>query len=344
MKKLVVAWFIFLFLSFPASVFGEITLKLAHLNPQAPYEVVSASMAAVFKSEVESRSNGQVKVEIYPDGEVGKEVETLIQVKSGKVQSFISTSGAIAQFYPLIDITNIPFSISSYNVAYNVYDGQFGKELAADIEEKAGFHVLGFGESGGFFAITNSKRPIRSPGDLKGLKLRTMPIPLHQEIVRALGATPISIAWSELYTSLLAGVVDGQMNPVSIIVMDRLYEVQRYLTLIDFIYSPYVWVINQEFYNSLSKELKIIVDDAAKIAILAGRGLSRIIDSTERGLPMVSMKMQVYVPSKTAIKQFQDITVPAAKNFLLTQYKEEGRIWMDKFFAAIDKAEKELGY
>jgi len=86
------------------------------------------------------------------------------------------------------------------------------------------------------------------------------------------------------------------------------------------------------------------VDDAAKIAILAGRGLSRIIDSTERGLPMVSMKMQVYVPSKTAIKQFQDITVPAAKKFLLTQYKEEGRIWMDKFFAAIDKAEKELGY
>ena len=134
------------------------------------------------------------------------------------------------------------------------------------------------------------------------------------------------------------------MNPVSIIVMDRLYEVQRYLTLIDFIYSPYVWVINQKFYNSLSKELKIVVDDAAKIAILAGRGLSRIIDSTERGLPMVSMKMQVYVPSKAVMKQFQDITVPAAKKFLLTQYKEEGRIWMDKFFAAIDKAEKELGY
>jgi tripartite ATP-independent transporter DctP family solute receptor len=301
-------------------------------------------MSAVFKSEVESKSDGQIKVEIYPDGEIGKEVETLIQVKSGKVQSFISTSGAIAQFYPLIDVTNIPFAFSSYNVAYNVYDGQFGKELAADIEEKAGFHVLGFGESGGFFAITNSKRPIRSPGDLKGLRLRTMPIPLHQEIVRALGATPISIAWSELYKSLLAGVVDGQMNPVSIIVMDRLYEVQRYVTLLDLIYSPYVWVINLEFYNSLSKELRIIVDDAAKTAILAGRGLSRIIDSTERGLPTLSKKMQVYVPSRAVIKQFQDIMVPAAQKFLLTQYKEEGRIWMDKFFAAIDKAEKELEY
>ena len=344
MKNVVAALFIISILSFPFSAFGEITLKLAHLNTQAPFEVVSAAMSAVFKSEVESKSDGQIKVDIYPDGVTGKEIETLIQVKSGQVQSSISTSGAIAQFYPLIDVTNIPFAFSSYNVAYHVYDGQFGKELAADIEEKAGFHVLGFAESGGFFAITNSKRPIRSPGDLKGLKLRTMPIPLHQEIVRALGATPISIAWSELYTSLLAGVVDGQMNPVSIIVMDRLYEVQRYLTLIDFIYSPYVWVINQEFYNSLSKELKIVVDDAAKIAILAGRGLSRIIDSTERGLPMVSMKMQVYVPSKAVMKQFQDITVPAAKKFLLTQYKEEGRIWMDKFFAAIDKAEKELGY
>ncbi|MDQ7797284.1 MAG: DctP family TRAP transporter solute-binding subunit, partial [Spirochaetia bacterium] len=328
----------------PGAVFGQITLKLAHLNPQQPYDVASAAMAAVFKSEVESKSNGQIKVELYPNGVLGKEAETLVQVKSGVVQSFISSSGGMAQFYPLIDVTNMPFAFSSYNVGYKVYDGDFGKELAADIEKKAGFHVLGFGESGGFFAITNSKKPIKSPADMKGIKLRTMALPLHQAIVKALGASPTTIAWAEVYTSLQTGVVDGQMNPISIIAMAKLQEVQKYITLTNHLYAPYVWVINPKFYNSLSDELKNVVDDAARTAIVAGRGLSRIIDSTEKGLPTLAEKLQVYVPTKAEMKLFRDAAVPAAREFMLSQYKDEGKIWVDKFFDAIDKAEKELGY
>jgi len=344
MKRTVYAVLALMLLLVPGAVFGQITLKLAHLNPQQPYDVASAAMAAVFKSEVESKSNGQIKVEIYPNGVLGKEAETLVQVKSGVVQSFISSSGGMAQFYPLIDVTNMPFAFSSYNVGYKVYDGDFGKELAADIEKKAGFHVLGFGESGGFFAITNSKRPIKSPADMKGIKLRTMALPLHQAIVKALGASPTTIAWAEVYTSLQTGVVDGQMNPISIIAMAKLQEVQKYITLTNHLYAPYVWVINPKFYNSLSDELKNVVDDAARTAIVAGRGLSRIIDSTEKGLPALAEKMQVYVPTKAELKLFRDATVPAAREFMLSQYKDEGKIWVDKFFDAIDKAEKELGY
>ncbi len=344
MRRSMEAVFALILLLIPSSVFGQITLKLAHLNPQQPYDVASAAMAAVFKSEVESKSNGQIKVEIYPDGVLGKEAETLIQVRSGVVQSFISSSGGMAQFYPLIDVTNMPFAFSSYNVGYKVYDGEFGKELAADIEKKAGFHVLGFGESGGFFAITNSKRPIKSPSDMKGIKLRTMALPLHQAIVKALGASPTTVAWAEVYTSLQSGVVDGQMNPVSIIAMAKLQEVQKYITLTNHLYAPYVWVVNPKFYNGLSGELKSVVDDAARTAIIAGRGLSRIIDSTDKGLPALAEKMQVYVPTKAEMKQFRDATVPAARDFMLAQYKEEGRVWVDKFFDAIDAAEKELGY
>jgi len=328
----------------PSVAFGQITLKLAHLNPQQPYDVASAAMAAVFKSEVESKSNGQIKVEIYPDGVLGKEAETLIQVKSGVVQSFISSSGGLAQFYPLIDVTNMPFAFSSYNVGYKVYDGEFGRELAADIEKRAGFHVLGFGESGGFFAITNSKRPIKSPSDMKGLRLRTMALPLHQAIVKALGAIPTTIAWAEVYTGLQKGIVDGQMNPVSIIAMAKLQEVQKYLTLTYHLYAPYVWVINPKFYSGLSIELRAVVDDAARTAITAGRGLSRIIDATDKGLSALAEKMQVYVPTKAEMKQFRDAMVPAARNFMLSEYKEEGGAWVDKFFYAIDRAEKESGY
>lgn len=319
-----------------------VTLKLAHLNPQQPFEVASAAMAEVFKSEVESNSNGRIKVEIYPNGVLGKEPETMVQVKAGVVQSYISSSGGMAQFYPLIDVTNMPFAFSSYNVGYKVYDGEFGKALAKDIEAKAGFKVLGFGESGGFFAITNSKKAIKSPADMRGIKLRTMALPLHQEIVKALGAAPTTVAWAEVYTSLQTGVVDGQMNPISIIAMAKFQEVQKHITLTNHLYAPYVWVINPRFYSGLSAELQSVVSDAARTAILAGRGLSRIIDASDKGLPTLATKMEVYVPSAAEMKQFRDATMPAAKRFMGDKYKKEGETWVDAFYSAIDQAEKEL--
>ena len=328
----------------PGAVFGQTVLKLAHLNPQQPFDVASAAMAAVFKSEVEANSNGQIKVDIFPNGVLGKEAETMVQVKAGVVQSFISSSGGMAQFYPLIDVTNMPFAFSSYNVGYKVYDGEFGKELAADIEKKAGFRVLGFGESGGFFAITNAKKPIKSPADMKGIKLRTMALPLHQAIVKALGASPTTVAWAEVYTSLQTGVVDGQMNPISIIAMAKFQEVQKYITLTKHLYAPYVWVINPKFYSGLSAELQNVIDDASRTALLAGRGLSRIIDGSDKGLPTLAEKMQVYVPTKAEMKQFREVAIPAAREFMSAQYKKEGEVLVDKFFAAIEKAEKELGY
>ncbi len=321
----------------------EITIKLAHLNAQKPFDIPSAAMAAAFKSAVEANSNGKIKVKLFPSGVLGKERETMVQVKSGVVQSYISSTGGMSTFYPMIDVTNMPFAFSSYNVCYKVYDGDFGKALAKDIEKKSGFHVLGFGESGGFFIITNSKREIRSPKDMKGLKIRTMTVPLHMEIIKSLGAAPTPIAWSEVYTSLQTGVVDGQMNPISIINMAKFYEVQKYATLTNHIYAPYIWVMNAKFYNSLSPNNKRIIDDAARIAILAGRGLSRIIDSTDKGLPVLMSKMKVYVPTPAEMKQFKDATIPAATKFLQEKYGKEGKLWVDKFLKAIADAERELG-
>ncbi len=322
---------------------APLTIKLAHLNPQEPFDVPSAAMAATFKSEVEANSNGEILVDIYPNGVLGKERETMLQVKAGIVHSFISSTGGLSTFYPLIDVTNLPFAFSSYNVGYKVYDGSFGKELAADIERKAGFKVLGFGESGGFFAFTNSEREIRSPRDMKGLKIRTMSVPLHQAVVKSLGGSPTVVAWSEVYTSLQTGVVDGQMNPISIINMAKFYEVQDYITLSNHLYAPYVWVMSPRFYNGLSSDQKKIIDDAARTAILAGRGVSRIIDSSDKGLPTLMAKMNVYVPNSYEMKQFRDLAIPAAREFLEDTYKSQGKYWVDRFLKAIEEAERELG-
>jgi TRAP-type transport system periplasmic protein len=344
MKSVIVVTLGIVLLFGAADVFAQsqIVLRLAHLNAQQPFDVPSAAMAAVFKASVEANSNNAIKVEIYDSGQLGAERETMIQVQSNIVQSYIASSGGMATFYPMIDILNMPFAFSNYNVAYEVYDGPFGTALAEDMRAKTRMRVLAFGESGGFFILTNSRRPVRSPNDMRGLRIRTMTVPSHQEIIRSLGGSATPIAWAEVYTSLQTGVVDGQMNPVSITTMASFQEVQRYGTLTNHIYAPYVWVISDTFYNRLSREHQRIVDNAAREANLAGRGLSRIIDSTEKGLPVLAQRMEIYTPTAAEMQAFRNATVPASRAFITRTYGAEGEQWLNRFTRAIEEAERKF--
>jgi tripartite ATP-independent transporter DctP family solute receptor len=318
-------------------------LKLSHLNPQQPKEVATAAMAEVFKSMVESGTNGSITVEVYPNGVLGNERESMEQVQSGVTHSYIASGGGMATFYPMFSIVNIPFSITNYSVAYEVYDGEFGQNMAADIEEKTGFKVLGFGESGGFFQLSNSERPIRTPEDMEGLKFRTMTIPIHMEFMRSLGASPTPIAWAELYTGLQTGVVDGQHNPIPIIKIGKLEEVQKYLTLTNHMYTPYVWVLNSDFYSSLTPEEQVIVDEAARVANLAGRGVNRLIEASDEGLPYLQEEMEVYKPTAEEMQMFKDASIPASMDFIEEEYGEEGAQFAQDYLDAIEAAQEKFG-
>ncbi len=338
----VVFTFVLLTLGVPRQAFSAEILKLAHLNPQEPFDNPTAPIAAVFKSMVEAGTNLGIKVEIYPAGVLGKERESMEQVQQGVIQSYIASGTGIAQFYKLYDVTNLPFAFSSYAVAYEVYDGPFGQEMAEDIRKKTGFKVLGFGESGGFFQITNSKRPVRSPADMKGLKIRTMSIPLHMGVINSLGGSATPIAWVEVYTALQTGVVDGQMNPVPIINLAKFYEVQKYITLTNHLYAPYVWVMNDKWFQALSPSEKQVIVDAAHTALVAGRGLNRILESSEKGLPVIAKKMEVYTPTAEQLSQFRDLAISGATKLISEKLGEEGKTWVDKFLNAIEKAENKI--
>jgi tripartite ATP-independent transporter DctP family solute receptor len=322
--------------------FSAKVLKLAHLNPQDPFDNPTAPIAAVFKNMVEARTNENIKVEIYAAGVLGKERESMEQVQQDVIQSYIGSGTGISQFYKFYDITNLPFALNSYTVAYEVYDGPFGQEMSEDIRKKTGFKVLGYGESGGFFQITNSKRPIKSPADMKGLKIRTMSIPLHMGVVESLGGAPTPIAWAEIYTALQTGVVDGQMNPIPIINTAKLYEVQKYITLTNHLYAPYVWVLTDKWFQALTPAEREIILDAAKTAILAGRGLNRIIESSDKGLPVIAKKMEVYTPTAEELSQFRKLAVAGAQKIISEKLGNEGKAWTDKFLKAIEAAEKKV--
>jgi tripartite ATP-independent transporter DctP family solute receptor len=319
---------------------AEKVLKISHLNPGDPFNNNSGAMTSVFKSLVEAGTNGSVKVQIFSDGQLGKDNEVIEQTRTGVIQSNISSSGGVAQHYPLIGVFDLPFAFPNISVVHDVMDkdSSFGMKLTADIEKKTGLKVLGLLDSGGYFAISNSKRAVKTLADMEGLRIRTMTLPTHEAIITSLGAKPTPLPWAEVYTALQTGVADGQMNPVPIIAFAKFDEVQEYLTLTQHIITPYVWFMNMDFYNSLSADEKSVVDYAAKAATVAGRGISRIIEASSRGLPHLSKNMKVNSISEAERKKFASASQPAVRNLIKEKFGAEGVDMLEAMSASIKQA------
>ena len=323
--------------------FAQKTMRLAHLNPESPFDSHSGAMAAVFKNLVETGTGGSVKVQLFPNGQLGKDNEVIQQVRDGVVESVISSSGGVASHYKMVGVFDMPFAFPNITVANRVLDihSDFGKKFSADLEAKTGLKVLGLLDSGGFFAISNNKRPITSAADMSGLRIRTMTLPTHEAIIRSLGGQPTALPWAEVYTALQTGVADGQMNPVPIIAFAKFDEVQKYLSITNHVITPYLWFVNAKFYASLTPEERRIVDDAAAVAVEAGRGISRIIEaSTEKGLPKLGKKMKINSVPPAELKKFAAASQPAVKKIIQEQLGAEGVAMMNAMLADIEKASK----
>ncbi|MCW2306011.1 TRAP transporter substrate-binding protein [Rhodobium gokarnense] len=320
---------------------ADITIRVGHLNPADPFESHSGAMAAIFKSLVESASGGDIEVKIYPNGQLGKDNEVIQQVRDGIVESTISSAGGIAQHYPLVGIFDIPFAFPNIAVASRVMDqrSEFGKKFCADLEAKTGLKVLGMIDSGGFFAFTNSKRPIKTVEDMDGLKIRTMTLPTHKAMVDSLGAQATPLPWAEVYTSLQTGVADGEMNPIPIIAFAKFDEVQKYLSITNHVITPYIWTMNKDFYESLSPEHQKIVDWASEVATESGRGVSRVIEASDRGLPKLAKNMEVNVVTPEEQKKFAAAAQPAVRKLIAEKLGAEGTEMLDAMMEAIEKAE-----
>jgi tripartite ATP-independent transporter DctP family solute receptor len=224
---------------------------------------------ATFKGLVEGGSGGNVVVKVFPASQLGNERELIEGTKIGTIQMCF-VSGAIAGFYKEAQVLDIPYLFASGPVAWKVMDGPFGKDMAADILKQTGMRVLAYGETG-FRNFTNSKLPIKSPADMKGLKIRVMETPVYVNMVKALGAAPTPIAWSEVYTALQQKVVDGQENPVATIVQAKLYEVQKYMILDGHSYGCDFFLINEKFYQSLPKESQELIKTSYGKGIFSGK-------------------------------------------------------------------------
>jgi TRAP-type transport system periplasmic protein len=286
-------------------------LYLAHLNPNDADNPTGA-MALTFKAELERATEGNLRVEIFPEGQLGSESGVVELVRKGTIQSAIVSVGGMSRSYPLIGVLNYPFRFRDMEEVYRVFDGPFGGLLGDDIKARTGLTVLGYGDTGGLFVLTNSLHPVHDPGDMAALRIRTMDVDSHKAFIESMGAAPVVIDWPELYGSLQNGTVLGQMNPPAIIAMGGLDRVQRYLTVTNHIYTPYIWIANTAWLDRLSENDRAAVMTAARRGVEASRRLA----ANDTALNLLRESMDVYQPTEAELAQFRDAAQPAVEQLI----------------------------
>ena len=220
----------------------------------------------VFKEEVESASEGEIRVDLFPAMQLGGATENVDQVRSGSIFAVFTSIAYFTRSVPDYEAVSLPFLFDSRDQAFAVMDGPVGEHLDNKMAE-LGFVNLGYGELG-FRHVTNNLHPITSVEDFEGMRIRLQPNEVHLQTFRALGANPVAMDVSELYSALQQGVLDAQENPYNIIASRRFNEVQEHLSDSGHFYDFINAVANQRRYNALSDEHRAIVDDAMQAAMV----------------------------------------------------------------------------
>ncbi|HHV06620.1 MAG TPA: DctP family TRAP transporter solute-binding subunit [Firmicutes bacterium] len=235
-----------------------IVFKAGHSVAEShPYHLGLVKFADIVKEQ----TNGKVQIEIYANAQLGNERDMIEGLQLGTIDFVVSSTGPMSNFVPEIGIVDLPFLFRDREHAYAVLDGPIGQNLLEKFEAK---QILGlaFWENG-FRHLTNSKHPVNTPEDVKGLKIRTMENPVHQDAFHALGAAPTPMAWSEVFTALQQKTIDGQENPIPIIYNQKIYEAQKHLALTGHFYSPSLLLMSAASMDKLSDEEQDIIRKAA---------------------------------------------------------------------------------
>jgi tripartite ATP-independent transporter DctP family solute receptor len=275
---------------------SQTTLKYGHYNAES-HPVHKASVQ--FAANVEKRTGGKVKVQVFPNNALGAPPEILEQTRNGVIDIAIPTSGQLDKYDKAFAALMIPFAFADIEHARRTMDGPMRKWLEPKAQ-KMGLEIVGVWEYG-FRHLTNSKRPIQKPEDVKGLKIRTPPEIQLSAAMAALGANVQKISFPELYLSLSQGVVDGEENPIATIHSAKFYEVQKYLSLTSHMYQAMFHVVNAGTWKKLTPEQQTIIREESAAA---GKLTRDLLLAEENGLieDLKKKGMQVAKPDLAPFK------------------------------------------
>jgi tripartite ATP-independent transporter DctP family solute receptor len=234
---------------------AEFSYKYANNAPtDHPINVRARDAVAKIKEE----SKGRIEIEIFPNNQLGGDTDMLSQVRTGGIEFFTLSGLILATLVPVASINGIGFAFKSYDQVWPAMDGELGAYVRGAID-KAGLHAFDKMWDNGYRQITSSTHPINTPDDLKGFKIRVPVSPLWTSMFEAFKASPASINFNEVYSALQTKVVEGQENPLSIIQIAKLYEVQKYCSTTNHMWDGFWMLANQAAWQKLPKDLQEIV-------------------------------------------------------------------------------------
>ncbi len=305
----------------------KISIKMSVTTPSesSPWNVGAKKWAELVKE----RTNGRVEITTFPNEQLssGNQQKGIEQVAAGVTGASLHSTIIYSVIEPKLAVVSMPWIMPNNAAVDKAMKGAPGEKVKELIRAK-GIEPLAFGENG-FRHWTNSKRPLATPDDMKGLKIRVPGMKMYISLFKAMGADPTSMSFSEVFTALQQGTVDGQENPISVIYTTKLNEVQKYMTICNYSYDPIVLGVNKKLWDSIDKETQAIMKKAAEEAMELNVKLTR----EEEAKQMDEMKkkgLQVNVLTPEQIKAFQ-ATVTSV-------YKEQepiiGKDLLDLFIAA----------
>jgi tripartite ATP-independent transporter DctP family solute receptor len=285
------------------------------------------ALKEVFKPMVEEKSNGRIKVELYPASQLGDDVKLIEQLRSGTLEASIPVTSPLVGLCPEMSIFDLPFLFASPEIADKVLDGKIGERMNSVLDEK-GLVNLAWGELG-FRNVTNSKKDIKTVEDLKGLKLRTMENQIHIAMWKSLGvnATPMPI--SEVFTAIQQGAIDGQENPVSAFYGWKIHEVNKHITLTGHVYSPSTFIVSKKIFDTYDKETQDIIMEAGKATCLRSREISRaqeadlLKEMIDSGCTVTELTESEKAPFQKATESAWDLVEKEVGPDLIAELKAE---------------------
>lgn len=289
---------------------GEITIKFSHVvAPDTP----KGRAAEKFKQLAEQMTQGKVKVEIYPNSQLYKDREEIEALQSGAVQML---APSMAKFGPMgareFELFDLPFLFPNQEVLHRVMDGDVGRNLFAKLDTK-GVTGLAFWDNG--FKQMSSNKPMHLPSDLKGLKMRIQSSKVLDAQMKALGANPQVMAFSEVYTALQQGVVDGTENPVSNFYTQKMNEVQKYMTMSNHGYLGYAVIVNKAFWAGLSADVRNALTQAMNEATAYERDSAQRDNDDALAKVIAAKTTTVYELTPSERIEWQKALLPVHKEF-----------------------------
>jgi tripartite ATP-independent transporter DctP family solute receptor len=302
----------------------ERVIKFGHLNnTDHPVSMGVHKFAEVLAA----KSGGKLKVQEFPSSQLGNELQQQSALQGGVQEMTAPATTSLAGIVKEFGLVDFPFSVGSYAQADALLDGPLGQALIARLPEK-GLVALGYWDLG-FRNVTNSKRPITRPEDLDGLKLRVIPNPVFLETFKAFKANPVPMPFAELYGALEAKAVDGQENPFSVILSNKFFEVNKFVSATNHVYAANIVLVSKRFWDKLSPAEQKIMNDAANEARGYQRQVSRAAAQKAVGeLQAKGMQYNEVAPAEQA--RMRQIAKPVTDKFIASYDPAVAKLYTDE--------------